>query len=215
MSPAFDVFSQHGAGAGVNSACPEEGQSGSQEAQPRFQPPPLSPRLGTRPGPGQRAGRRLSRCQDSEPPPGSPGPVPEHTGPPIKGRGPRVGVPAGCVCQPAGGLRAPDFRSPGRAPDLPVSLLSEPALRRWGRDSIPTRVQGISILLHVAPSASSSCRPRRLPPSAADPPEGPRRMGSSSNLGAKVLRFKSQMWETWVQVTSPLWTSVSSAAKWK
>lgn len=212
MSPAFDVFSQHRAGLGwSHSACPEEGQRGSQEAQPRFQPLPLSPGLGTRPGPAQRAGRQAAiQVPGLGASPRQPQPCPcTHTAS-HKGRRTKGGVPAGCVCQPAGGLRAPD---------LPVSLLRawnrEPALRRWGRDSIQTRGQGISILLHVIPSASSSCRPCRLPPSAADPPEVPRRMGSSSNLGAKVLRFKSQVWETWVQVTSPLWASGSSAAKWK
>ena len=149
-------------GLGLESTAPAQrrARAARRRLSPASNPLPSPPgwALGLGQASGQ-AGRRLSRCQDSEPPPGSPGPVPAHTWPPIKGRGPRVGVPAGCVCQPAGGLRAPDFRSPGRAPDLPVSLLSEPALRRWDRDSIPTRVQGICILLHVVTSASSSCRP--------------------------------------------------------
>lgn len=181
MSPAFDVFSQHGA-SGLESTAPgppEEGQEVWGRPSPASNPLPSAPRLGTQPGPGQWAGRQLSRCRDSEPPPGRPAPAPAHTPPPIKGRGPSVGSPQGVsACR----------RPQGPGDKHPLT-----------RD----------------PLCHSACRPRRLPPSAADPPEVPRRMAPSSNMGATVLRFKSLVWETWVQVTSPLWTSVSSAAKWK
>ena len=77
-------------------------QRRAREARRRLSPAsnPFPSPLGWALGLGQhsgQAGRRLSRCQDSEPPPGSPSPVPAHTPPPIKGGGPRVGSPQG-VC---------------------------------------------------------------------------------------------------------------------